>query len=87
MKTIKPSPKQLLREMFPIVGGPSRSRVKAGDWQNFHVGDYVYDVGDERHRGHITKIINSAYADIKWEETGHRSLGIMLRFLRHVTDD
>jgi hypothetical protein len=85
MTFIQKSPKQLLREALGVPE-PSKGR-RVGDWQEFHVGQRVYDVADERHEGVITKITNSAYADIVWDVTNWRSLEIPLRNLRKTSKD
>ena len=46
-------------------------------------GDRVYDVADERHIGRINIIIQCA-ANITWEETGWRSLGVPIGDLRKL---
>lgn len=74
MAFVQESPARQLRAMFPL----SRPRARrCGDWSEFHVGDRVYDIADERHVGEIIAISNSAFATIVWDETGWKSVNAL----------
>jgi hypothetical protein len=84
MSFVQMSPARQLRAMFPLTRSCTRPRT--GDWSEFHVGDRVYDIADERHVGEIIAISNSAFATIVWDETGWKSVNA-LRDLRHERED
>lgn len=102
MKTVQVSPMRQLRAALAarrgdlIIASDNVGR-RVGDWSKLgdgtkaRLGMAVYDVADPRHEGEIIAIWNSARVQIRWKETGWKSLGredgIKLRDLRAWPED
>lgn len=54
---------------------------------NLRLGTKVYDKADPRHIGRIDAIHWSSTADITWEDTGWKSLGVPLHDLRKYVEE
>jgi len=56
--------------------------MRVSDWLKFKVGHEVWDQADPRHVGRIDRIHWGHTADITWNETGWKSLGVPIADLR-----
>lgn len=84
-RTIVPSPARLLREKYPLGGGPrAGSWQKIGDGTPLACGLRVYDVADERHIG-LIEGYEFGFARVRWEETRWLS-EVRYRDLRKAED-
>jgi hypothetical protein len=58
------------------------------DWQ-FHIGDRVYDVADQRHTGRLERIVWSTIGRVRWDDTGWLSdvpMTVLRRAYSETTD-
>jgi len=59
--------------------------MRNGDWIQYHIGDLVCDLDDERHIGRVEAIWNAHLVKIRWIERGWISL-VPISRLKKVND-